>query len=276
MLVRLAEASWGLVPFAVLFGALALVTKRGALGADLRRGAPDIGVTFGFFVVDAIVVAPFAALLATAPAAALHFDSPLAPLWRAAPSWLVVMLVLVAGDYVGYWRHRLSHTRWLWPIHEAHHSDRALNWFSLLRTHPLERLYTAFVDSLVLALCGFPLWALVANNVVRSAWGFFIHADLRWTLGAAGAALISPSAHRWHHARDERLAGANFATLFTVWDRLHGTWRASEAPCTVDTGVEGIPTGFMATMLRPFALYGRALLARCRVGTRPAALPQDR
>ena len=32
-----------------------------------------------------------------------------------------------------------------------------------------------------------------SNNIVRHAWGFFIHADLPWTLGPAGSVFISPS-----------------------------------------------------------------------------------
>jgi sterol desaturase/sphingolipid hydroxylase (fatty acid hydroxylase superfamily) len=254
-LARASDAVVDLLPFACFFASLALATKGAAIWRDLRRGAPDIAVTTGFFVVDALAVAPAAAILASYPSQALGLNSLASPLWQDRAWWLVLPAVLVAGDYIGYWRHRLSHCRALWPIHAAHHSDRALNWFSLLRTHPLEHLYTALVDSALLALCGFPVWAIAANNLVRSAWGFFIHADLRWTLGRVGEVLVSPSTHRWHHARDEALAGKNFATLFTVWDRLHKTYQPSRGPCRVETGVENHEGGLVFELIQPFATW---------------------
>lgn len=240
-------------PFAVFFSALALITKRASLRGDLRKASPEIRTNITIFVVDALLVRPFIAVPVVGLFAAIGWTG--FGFWEELPILVVLLLAIAAGDYIGYWRHRLNHIPILWPFHATHHSDRSMNWFTLSRIHPLERLYTAIVDSAALALLGFPLWAIVLNNLIRNAWGYFIHADLRWTLGPIGLVMISPSAHRWHHVRDFDECGKNFATVFTAWDRLHGTYRHSENPCDEPTGVEGHEGGYIYEMLSPIRIW---------------------
>ena len=75
-------------------------------------------------------------------------------------------------------------------------------------------------------------WAAVANSLVRNYYGYFIHADLPWTYGRLGKVFVSPSMHQWHHAKDIKYAGTNFATVFSIFDRVFGTF-ALPGPCTV-------------------------------------------
>ena len=60
------------------------------------------------------------------------------------------------GDFFSYWRHRLEHTRLLWPAHAIHHSDTDLTWLTIGRFHPIDRVVTCTVDIALLALLGFP------------------------------------------------------------------------------------------------------------------------
>lgn len=140
------------------------------------------------------------------------------------------------GDLVGYWRHRLEHTPLLWPSHAVHHSDDEMTWLSLERFHPLNYLTTFTIDASALLVLGFPAYAIVANTLVRHYYGFFIHADLPWTYGRASWIFVSPAMHRWHHAADRRFFQTNFATVFSVFDRLFGTFRVP-GPCTARLGV---------------------------------------
>jgi hypothetical protein len=119
------------------------------------------------------------------------------------------------GDFIGYWRHRIQHTRWLWPAHAIHHSDTHLTWLSLARMHPIDRFGSA-MDAVLLIALGLPLWALSLNVFIRHWYGYLIHADVPWTLGKAGWILNTPVMHRWHHARDVDGSGYNFATVFSV------------------------------------------------------------
>src|SRR4030095_12957580 len=75
--------------------------------------------------------------------------------------------VVFLGDFFSYWRHRLEHTRLLWPAHAIHHSDTEMTWLTLGRFHPIDRAVTAGVDIALLALLGFPDLALVFHEIVR-------------------------------------------------------------------------------------------------------------
>ena len=257
-------------PFAALFSALALITKGASIRSDLRKASPEIRTNIAIFVVDCLLIIPFVVLPVSGIITGLGWE--LFAFWERLPALAVLLLAISIGDYVGYWRHRLNHLPILWPFHATHHSDRSMNWFSLSRVHPLERLYTATLDSTVLALLGFPIWAIVLNNFIRNAWGYFIHADLRWTLGAVGHVMISPSAHRWHHVRDLQESGTNFATIFTAWDRLHGTYRHSKNACEKPTGVEDHGGDYIYEMLSPPRLWGEMIHQKiARVFRRPSS-----
>ena len=249
----------GLAPFAAFFCALALAAKgRVRAMADARRALVEWRTNLLIVLFDTLVVLPYVALPAVWIVASLGPSANLQLFWTGLPLIVTGFAAVVVGDYVGYWRHRIEHSPWLWRFHATHHSDRAMNWFSLNRMHPVNRLTTTTIDSVMLALAGFPIWAVALNGLVRNGWGYFIHADLRWTLGPVGAVLISPSAHRWHHVREEAMAGTNFATVLTLWDRMHGTYHRSHEPCREPTGVKGHSGGFFYEMLEPLGLWPRS------------------
>ena len=88
--------------------------------------------------------------------------------------------------------------------------------------------------------------------VIRSWWGFFIHADLPWTLGPLGKVLMSPAAHRLHHIDDLVLCGANYGNTLTLWDRLFGTYVDPQPYLNCATGVCGGSRGLVGELARPF------------------------
>jgi len=96
---------------------------------------------------------------------------------------LTGFIAVFAGDFIGYWRHRLEHSQWLWPSHAIHHSDTEMTWLTLLRFHPINRLSSLILDYAFLLMLGLPPYALIVNNLVRHYYGMVIHADLPWTYG---------------------------------------------------------------------------------------------
>ena len=176
------------------------------------------------------------------------------PVWPHLGPVPTILLCIVAGDFVGYWRHRLEHSPWFWPAHAVHHSDRHMTWMTLERMHPVDRLVTS-TDVLILAMLGFPVWAIGANVMVRHYYGYLLHADVPWTLGIFERVFNSPAMHRWHHSRDVRTSNTNFATIFSVWDRLFGTLYAP-GPCEAPLGVEeDMGQGVVGQYLHPFRVW---------------------
>ncbi|MFI4950648.1 MAG: sterol desaturase family protein [Caulobacterales bacterium] len=250
---------------ALAFALLAALTKGGRRAlADGRAAAGETRINAIMVAVDALAVSPLlsigmAVLVGSAAAHGLQLDS--APLWASLGRWPTVAVAVVLGDFFGYWRHRVQHSRWLWPAHAIHHSDTKLTWLSLERMHPIDRA-GSLVDMVILSALGLPVWALAANAMVRHYWGYVIHADLPWTLGKASWIVNSPAMHRWHHARDVEGSGHNFATVFSVWDRAFGTYH-QPGPCAAPLGVrEDMGQGALGQYAHPLKVWAQALRPR--------------
>ena len=240
---------------AIIFAAIALAARGFASLRTARAATGEVRTNMILLAVDAVLIAPLLALMVAAVGAWMQNNGVrlfTAEAWTTLPAWLVLFIAVFAGDFIGYWRHRLEHTAILWPTHAIHHSDTAMTWTTLFRFHPLNRLTTALIDTSALALLGLPPWALAANLMIRHYYGMFIHMDLPWTYGPLGRVLVSPAMHRWHHIRDSDGAGVNFATVFSVFDQAFRTYHVP-GPCTVPLGVrDDIGQGALRQLIWPF------------------------
>lgn len=261
----LIDAALGLLPAALVFAALAFAARGVASLRTARTASGEVSTNLTLFAIDALFVAPALAFTLSVVGAWMQ-SAGLALLqpqdWSSWPRWAVGFLAVFAGDFVGYWRHRIEHTPPLWPSHAIHHSDAAMTWTTGLRFHPINRFSTALIDTSVLALLGFPFWALALNNLVRHYYGLAIHVDLPWSYGPLRRVLVSPVMHRWHHVREGEGVGANFATVFSVFDQAFRTHYAP-GPCTVPLGVpDAIGSNALSQLLWPFRVAWRWALAR--------------
>ena len=247
-----------LVP-AVLFGIVALVVRRRAAFARLREVRRETLTNLALVAINTVLLAGLLALATETMHDQLRLFPAMADYWLGVPETGLLLLALLIDEFVVYWRHRVEHTRALWPIHATHHSDEAVTWLTLFRKHPLSHLLGQVIDAIPLILLGFPAWAVIASSLFRTWWGCFIHADLPWTLGPVGKALISPAAHRLHHIDDERLMDQNFGGFFTLWDRLFGTFDDASGHLGCRTGIAGGSRPLLGELARPVeALLGQA------------------
>jgi len=264
LLMQTGEAFWtaftSLIWPALAFALIAFVV-RGAQAFRIARNAlPQVRTNLILFALDVAFVTPLLLMALTFTGglmqqAGLRLFS--ADHWDTLPVWLVAIIAVFAGDFIGYWRHRLEHTRFFWPAHAIHHSDDAMTWTTGLRFHPFNRVTTALIDTTFLALLGFPMWALMVNNLVRHFYGLYIHMDLPWTYGPLSRVFISPATHRWHHIREADGAGVNFATVFSVFDQAFRTYHLP-GPCDVPLGVrDKIGHGALAQLAWPFKVMWR-------------------
>jgi sterol desaturase/sphingolipid hydroxylase (fatty acid hydroxylase superfamily) len=262
-LTAAAQSVRDLVPVALLFIALAAVMKRDKVLSGLKAARREIGTNLGLLLLNAAVLVP----LVAAPFSAYQQMIPrlpvLADLWAGMPGLLVVIAAIVMLDFAAYWRHRWEHSRMLWPIHATHHADEAMNWLTLRRKHPFGELISMILDVVPVLLLGVPVWAILTAALLRSWWGYFIHADVPWTLGVFGKVLISPAAHRLHHIRDEELMGSNYGNTITLWDRLFGTYIDPAPYVNCETGIAEGTRDLTGELLRPFeARYWRRSAAK--------------
>jgi sterol desaturase/sphingolipid hydroxylase (fatty acid hydroxylase superfamily) len=240
---------------ALAFFILAMILRRGTFWSDIRRVLPETKLNLLLAGANAAVMTPILAFLSTVTTDALH-DNGLtlidAQVWERLPLPALVLIGVVAGDFIAYWRHRLEHCAFLWPSHAIHHSDRQMTWVTIERFHPINRVTTFFIDTVALSLLGLPPAAIVANNFVRHYYGLYVHSDLDWTYGRLGRIFVSPAMHRWHHAMDKAAMNTNFATVFSLFDDLFGTFYLP-GPCKSPLGVgDEIGEGLANTLAYPF------------------------
>jgi sterol desaturase/sphingolipid hydroxylase (fatty acid hydroxylase superfamily) len=264
LLGQTAQAFWtafsGLIWPALFFAGVAFIARGNEAFRVARNAAPEVRINLILFALDAAIVTPLLVMALTfiggfMQSAGLRLFS--ADLWALFPICAVAIFAVFAGDFIGYWRHRLEHTPFFWPAHAIHHSDTHMTWTTGVRFHPLNRVTTALIDTTFLALLGLPMWALMVNNLVRHFYGLFIHMDLPWTYGPLGRVFVSPAMHRWHHIRDADGAGVNFATVFSVFDQAFRTYHVP-SPCNVPLGVrDDIGKGVLGQLVWPFRVAWR-------------------
>jgi sterol desaturase/sphingolipid hydroxylase (fatty acid hydroxylase superfamily) len=117
--------------------------------------------------------------------------------------WLQLLGVIIVGDVLIYWGHRLQHRfDFLWRFHCIHHSAEHLDWLAAHREHPVDSLFTILIVNVPVFALGFEMKALAYFAAFRGLWAIFIHANVRLPLPKLLRVLIgAPELHHWHHDR---------------------------------------------------------------------------
>ncbi len=240
-----AERLWPLVPNQ-------MVWRRG-MGTDLLLSLlnPLVAQPASAYLTAVIVGA---VLNATGPS---FLDARRAAI-AAQPAWVQFLGATVLADLAAYWKHRLFHLRWLWPFHAVHHSATEVDWLTNDRDHPVQLLGTYLVGSVVLVLAGFSPEMIAVQALLRRFYSLYTHANLRWSYGALNRIFVSPAVHRWHHAKDARLAGRNFAVVFSLFDVLFGTYclPEREQPAAFGVADREPRDGLWAALRSPWEYVG--------------------
>ncbi len=140
------------------------------------------------------------------------------------PLWVQVLFFLVIHDFYIYWFHRWQHrSKLLWRTHEAHHSNKVVDWLAGTRSHSLEILINQTVEFAPIVLLGANPLVVPIKALVDAVWGMYIHSNINVKSGRLQYIINGPEMHLWHHADDRRVFHANFATKFALWDWLFGT-----------------------------------------------------
>jgi sterol desaturase/sphingolipid hydroxylase (fatty acid hydroxylase superfamily) len=139
------------------------------------------------------------------------------------PVWTQVTLFVVTHDLYIYWMHRWQHrNKYLWRLHEAHHSPQAVDWLSGSRSHCLEILINQTVEFAPIVLLGASPEVIPLKGAISAVWGMYIHANLNVHTGRLQWIINGPEMHRWHHAMGRGMR-SNFSTKLAVWDWMFGT-----------------------------------------------------
>ena len=144
-------------------------------------------------------------------------------LFKTIPIWIQLIFFTLIHDLYIYWMHRFQHrNKWLWRIHEAHHSPKEVDWLSGSRSHALEILINQTVEFAPIILLGAPVEVIAFKGMISAVWGMYIHANINVHSGKLQLIINGPEMHHWHHSTGKG-RNRNFSTKLAIWDWIFGT-----------------------------------------------------
>lgn len=136
--------------------------------------------------------------------------------------WVVLL------DCAIYWQHRLMHkVPVLWRLHRVHHADRDFDYSTGVRFHPIEMIISALFKSLLIALFGVPVTAVIIFEILLSTSSLFEHANFRLPSKIdrlLRKLIVTPNMHRIHHSVIMSETNSNFGFNLSWWDYLFGSY----------------------------------------------------
>ena len=180
------------------------------------------------------------------------------------PPALRFLLAVMVFDAVAFAVHMgLHRSDALWRVHKVHHSSRRLDALATTRTHAFELLIRNVPAQMALFALGYPAEVVASVVLVYGSFAVFGHSNLRLNLYRIEWLFVTPRIHRLHHVPST--TQRNFATVFTVWDRVAGRLvRADTGPDEV-LGIPGEIESFPQRFGPAFREPARQALADRRV-----------
>ena len=159
-----------------------------------------------------------------------------------APLWLQALVGLLLLDLVGAWlAHFVEHkTPVLWRLHLIHHSDTHIDTTTANRHHPGESVVRFAFTLLAVVVAGAPMWLVFLYQSLSVVLSQFNHANIKLPTAldrALSWVIVSPDMHKVHHHYVLPHTDSNYGNIFSVWDRLFGTFRTID-PSTLVYGID--------------------------------------
>ena len=145
------------------------------------------------------------------------------------PVWLYLLLGLMFMDLISSWLiHWIQHkVKWMWKFHIIHHSDTWVDTTTANRHHPGESVFRAIFTFLAVVATGASLWLIYLYQFLSVLFSQFNHANISlplWLDNILSWVIVSPNMHKVHHHYVQPYTDTNYGNIFSVWDRLFGTY----------------------------------------------------
>jgi len=246
-----------LTTLAIIFGSLLLVALWEFFSPRRPREFPALRRRFGnigFWVLNLILVAFF---LPPVSAARLHLEAAGFPVWPIRDFGLSFFVGFLLLDLLRYAVHRCEHAVPLfWRFHALHHSDPDVDVTTSVRHHPVEYLLASAVYWTAVLVLGVPAIVVVSHGAAVFVTAAIQHGNIRlleklerWM----HPVLVTVDMHRIHHSVVFAEANSNYGAIFSVWDRLFGTY-TSIARAQHDRIVFGVRDLQRRECLKPSAM----------------------
>lgn len=226
-LERMAFLTGGMLLFWILEGAIPLLTLR-FRKTRVRHAAVNFGLTIIHLVIHtflAIIIIRLSDWCAANQFGVVY--------WLHSGLAGTILLTILIVDFFGGWTvHIIEHKlRPLWIFHVVHHADTSVDVTTGLRHHPVESLVRGIFFFIGIVVSGAPMYAVMIYQTVLVFFTAFEHANIRlpkWLDTGMSFVFISPNMHKVHHHWKQPYTDSNYGAIFSIWDRLLGTYRHLE------------------------------------------------
>ncbi|WP_338871296.1 sterol desaturase family protein [Spirosoma sp. SC4-14] len=207
----------------------------------LGRMVRNIGVAVPTFITLRLLLLPVPLLAANWAAqhtmGLIRWLLPQTSVW----TWIGGALGVLAFDYAYYWWHYATHkVPFLWRFHNVHHTDLEMDASTAIRFHFGELLLGVLFRTAIVILVGISSWSAILYEIGFELAAEFHHSNWRLPKRVErllNQVVVTPRMHGIHHSIVLDEFNSNWGTLFSWWDRLHGTHRMDIAQHELTLGV---------------------------------------
>jgi sterol desaturase/sphingolipid hydroxylase (fatty acid hydroxylase superfamily) len=186
------------------------------------------------------------------------------------PLWLYVVLGILFLDFFGaYLAHFVEHkVKPLWMIHLVHHTDHKVDTTTANRHHPLESVIRFAFTLFGVFLVGTPIGIVMLYQSLSLVATQFTHANIKLPKkvdNLLSYIIVSPDMHKVHHHYVLPYTDSNYGNIFSIWDRLFGTFMTLDRDKLV-YGVDVFPnedenTRIVNLLKQPFQKYRKPTIS---------------
>jgi sterol desaturase/sphingolipid hydroxylase (fatty acid hydroxylase superfamily) len=143
-------------------------------------------------------------------------------------AYTIIGLLLL--DLIGaYLVHLVEHkVKILWCFHLIHHTDTWIDTTSANRHHPGESVIRFVFTTLGVVVVGSPMWLVFLYQTLSVVATQFNHANIALPKKVdlfLSYFIVSPDMHKVHHHYVMPYTDSNYGNIFSIWDRLFGTFK---------------------------------------------------
>lgn len=187
-----------------------------------------------FFTITTILVNfPLAFILLKSSDLALQYKLGVLQWLPPIPLWAQALTGLLFLDLIAAWlAHWTQHkTKWMWRFHLIHHADQHVDTTTANRHHPGESLIRFVFTCLAILITGAPMWLVFLYQSISVVLSQFNHANItlpKWLDSVLSLVIVTPNMHHIHHHFVQPYTDSNYGNIFSIWDRVFGTFKWME------------------------------------------------
>jgi len=159
------------------------------------------------------------------------------------PLYLEVLICLLLLDLVGaYLVHFVEHkVPWMWKFHVIHHSDENVDVTTGLRHHPGETVFRILFTILGIYVSGASIGIVMLYQSISVLFAHITHANVALPQSldrVISYVFVTPNMHKVHHHFQLPLTDKNYGNIFSIWDRIFGTFHSTNGSESIVYGID--------------------------------------